>query len=199
MHVMLTVTNISKYRHTPICWICAKQQMCSSHNSLFLPRIFRHNAAACSYCFTPIKWLKYCRPIACTTYYKGYLNGTWTFRTLDYSYHRWTIRTLDCSYRGLFVSSWTVCTMDCSYCPWTFRTLDCSYRGLFVPSWTVRTMDCSYRPWTFCTLDCSYCGLFVPSWTVRTLDYSYHHWTIRAMMQDSQKLTFPTKMCLCSV
>ena len=53
--------------------------------------------------------------------------------------------------------------------------------------------------WTFRTLDCSYRGLFVPSWTVRTMDYSYHHWTIRTVMQDSQKLMFPTKMCLCSV
>jgi len=106
---------------------------------------------------------------------------------MNYSYHQWTIRTLDCSYSGLFVPSWTV------------RTMDCSYRGLFVPSWTVHTLDYSYRPWTFRTLDCSYRGLFVPSWTVRTMDYSYHHWTIRTVMQDSQKLTFPTKMCLCSL
>ena len=61
---------------------------------------------------------------------------------------------------------------------WTFRTLDYSYPGLFVQS-----MDYSYR------------GLFVPSWTVRTMDYSYHHWTIRTVMQVSQKLTFPIKMC----
>jgi len=53
--------------------------------------------------------------------------------------------------------------------------------------------------WTFRTLDYSYPGLFVPSWTVRTMDYSYHHSTIRTVMQDSQKLTFPVKMCLCSV
>jgi len=66
------------------------------------------------------------------------------------------------------------------------RYLDFSYLGLFVP-WTVRTMDCSYR------------RLFVPSWTVRTMDYSYHHWTICTVMQDSQKMTFPTQMCLCSV
>ena len=119
-------------------------------------------------------------------------SGTWSFRTFDYSYPGLFVPSMDCSYRGLFVPSWTVRTM-------TFRTLDCSYRGLFVPSWTVRTMDYSYRPWTFRTLDCSYRGLFVPSWTVRTMDYSYHHWTIRTVMQDSQKLTFPTKMCLCSV
>ena len=31
------------------------------------------------------------------------------------------------------------------------------------------------------------------------MDYSYRHWTIRAVMQDSQKLTFLIKMCLCSV
>ena len=48
-------------------------------------------------------------------------------------------------------------------------------------------------------LDFSYLGLFVPSWTVRTMDYSYHHWTIRTVMQYSQKFTFPSKMCLCSV
>jgi len=60
---------------------------------------------------------------------------------------------------------------------WTFRTLDYSYPGLFVPSTG------------------SYLGLFIPSWTVRTMDYSFHHWTIRTVMQDSQKLTFPTKMC----
>ena len=64
---------------------------------------------------------------------------------------------------------------------WTFRTLDYSYPGLFVPSTG------------------SYLGLFIPSWTVRTMDYSFHHWTIRTVMQDSQKLTFPTKMCRCSV
>ena len=130
--------------------------------------------------------------------------GTWTFRTLDYSYLGlfvpWTVRTLlDCSYHGLFVPY-----LDFSYpglfVPWTVRTLlDCSYHGLFVPS-----LDFSYHglfvPWTIRTLlDCSYHGLFVPSWTFRTLDYSYHHWTIRTVMQDSQKLTFPTKMCLCSV
>jgi len=64
---------------------------------------------------------------------------------------------------------------------WTFRTLDYSYRE-----------QCSYPPGLFVL------GLFVP-WTVRTMDYSYHHWTIRTAMQDSQKLTFSTKMCLCSV
>jgi len=37
------------------------------------------------------------------------------------------------------------------------------------------------------------------TWTFRTLDCSCHHWTIRTVMQDSQKLTFLTKMCLCSV
>ena len=97
---------------------------------------------------------------------------------------------LDFSYLKLFV-------------PWTIRTID----GLFVP-WTVSTMDWSYPPGLFVpSLDFSYPGLFVP-WTVRTLldysyhhtmDYSYHHWTIRTVMQDLQKLTFPTKMCLFSV
>ena len=61
------------------------------------------------------------------------------------------------------------------------------------------TLDYSYHRWTIRTLDCSYRGLFIPSWTVRTMDYSYHQWTIRTVLQDSQKLTFPTKMCLCSV
>jgi len=87
--------------------------------------------------------------------YRG--SGSWTFRTLDYSYPGLFVPSMDYSYLGLFVL-------------WTVRTLlDCSYRGLFVPSWTVRTMDCSYRPWTFRTLDCLYHGLFVPS-----LDDSYH-------------------------
>ena len=78
------------------------------------------------------------------------------------------------------------------------RILDMLVPGLFVP-WTIRTLDYSYYRWTIRTLDCSYRGLFVPSFIVRTMDYSYHHWMIRTVMQDSQKLTFPTKMCLCSV
>jgi len=53
--------------------------------------------------------------------------GTWTFRTLDYSYP------------GLFV-------------PWTVRTLlDCSYHGLFVPS-----LDDSYRDTRLTKIDVSY-------------------------------------------
>jgi len=112
----------------------------------------------------------------------------WTTRTIDGLFVPWTVRTVDCSYPpGLFVPSWTVRTMDYSYRPWTFRTLDCSYHGLFVPSWTVSTMDCSYRPWTFRTPDCSYYGVFVPS-----LDDSYRDARL------TKKLTFPTKMCLCS-
>ena len=61
-------------------------------------------------------------------------DGTWTFRTLDYSYPGLFVPSTDYSYLGLFV-------------PWTVRTLlDCSYHGLFVPS-----------------LDFSYHGLLVPS------------------------------------
>ena len=86
-------------------------------------------------------------------------NGTWTFRTLDYSYPGLFVPSMDYSYLGLFV-------------PWTegaegrrnrkrrrriyglfVPSLDFSYPGLFVPSWTVRTMDCSYLPRTFRTAD----------------------------------------------
>jgi len=60
-------------------------------------------------------------------------SGTWTIRTLDYSYPGLFVPSMDYSYPGLFVPSWTVRTMDGSYHPWTFRTLDESYVGLFVP------------------------------------------------------------------
>ena len=58
----------------------------------------------------------------------GSSSGTWTFRTLDYSYPL-----------GLFV-------------PWTVRTLlDCSYHGLFVPS-----LDDSYRDARLAKINVSY-------------------------------------------
>jgi len=79
--------------------------------------------------------------------------GTWTFRTLDYSYHGLFVQSLDFSYPGLFV-------------PCTIRTLlDCSYHGLFVPS-----LDYSYHHWTIRTIT----GRFVP-WCLTKINVSYQN------------------------
>jgi len=59
---------------------------------------------------------------------RSFIMGTYTFRTIDVSYHRWTFRTVDVLYHGFFVPS-----LDFSY-P--------SYHGLFVPS-----LDVSYHRW----------------------------------------------------
>ena len=82
----------------------------------------------------------------CTMYYC--LKGTWTFRTLDYSYNHWTIRTMLRHWQKLTPVRWTFPTKMClCIC----RCSDQSFCCVFICYWNFLLLryiksDCLY--WT---------------------------------------------------